>query len=119
MVEVACVIAKDNTVLWWHEPEGRTSVSIPDKRDLWDILWENRDNIKGVAHTHPGYGLPMYSSEDYGTFKSVEAGLGRVLCWWIYTGDQGALFRRNGESYSGVIAVEEPWVAELRRRSNF
>lgn len=119
MIEVACIISKNDSVLWWHEPPGRNCVSIPDSRTMWDVLWENRFDVKGVAHTHPGHGLPMYSLEDYGTFDSIEQGLGRKLYWWIYTVDQGALFRRSGDRYAGVIAPDESWTKELRRRSGF
>jgi hypothetical protein len=121
MIETAAVIGLDGTVLHWHLPSGRTSGSIPDSRTLWDVLWENRERLAGVAHTHPGGGVPRPSWEDVTTFAAVEAGLGQRLSWWIASASHVVVLRHTGpgrHDYRGPELLDEPpWVAELRRLS--
>ena len=83
--EVAMVFDRSGRVLYWHEPADRTGGSLPDSRSLWDVLWENRENLGGVAHTHPWNGEAHPSGTDLSTFASIEAGLGRYLLWPIVT----------------------------------
>jgi len=92
-LETAVVIGKNGDPLYWHEPLGRTSVYIPDSQNLWDVLWENRDDLLGVAHTHPGNGKPVPSPIDLDTFYGCELGLGFGLAWWIATEDEFQEFR--------------------------
>ena len=112
----------------WHDPPGSSSVSIPDDRGLWEVIWDLRDRIDGVAHTHPGTGFPSPSLEDLTTFMAVEAGLGRRLLWWIVSSGHASLCtwspatsEERGELGYDVHFLhsdEEPWWAEeLRERS--
>jgi len=124
VMEVGVVIAKDGSVIHWHLPPNRTSVALPDSRDLWDILWENRDRLAGFAHSHPGSGLPGPSYTDVTTFAGVEAGLGRRLRWWITSTDRLIELRWEGphqHEYVGWEVQSDPaqrmWVEELRRQS--
>lgn len=82
MIETAVVIGPEGP-LYWHVPAGRTAGSIPDSRELWDVLWEHRKYLIGVAHTHPGSGIPAPSWTDITTFVAIQKGLGRELVWWI------------------------------------
>lgn len=93
MIEVAAVIGKNGDVLLWHEPAGRTGGSVPDSRDLWTVVWENRDQVQGIAHSHPGSGWTAPSYTDIGTFRAIELALGRPIDWWITTSDKLMLFR--------------------------
>jgi len=123
MMEAAVVVATDGSVLHWHNPHGRTMGSLPDSRDLWDVLWENRAILAGVAHTHPGGGWPSPSWEDVTTFDACESGLGRRLSWWIATANRIRRYRWGGPSkfdYVGWFPVgPTPWLAELRLNSGF
>lgn len=92
-IETAVVIDKNMRPLHWHLPPGRSSVYIPDSRDLWEVMWENRDNLLGVAHSHPGFGLARPSWEDITTFQACEEALGKRLDWWIITQSSIELFR--------------------------
>ena len=87
-VEAAVVIGLDGQPILWHTPDGCGPSRIPDSRDLWEVLWENRDNLWGIAHTHPGSGKPYPSHTDVTTFAAVESGLGARLAWWILTADE-------------------------------
>ena len=88
MKEVGVLIDLEGQPIYWHLPEDRSSGALPDSRNLWDVIWENRDKVSGFAHTHPGYGKPGPSYTDITTFAAIETGLGRRLHWWIATGDQ-------------------------------
>jgi len=83
MLEVALVFDTQGNTLHWQD--GSSGVYIPDSHDLWTILWENRDTLGGVAHTHPWSGDAWPSQEDVTTWNAVERGLGKRLVWPIVT----------------------------------
>ena len=117
MLEAAAVIDITGAPIHWHLPAGRTAVHLPDSRSLWEVLWESRSRLAGVAHTHPGAGLPVPSWEDLTTFSACEEGLGKRLDWWIATADQVRVFRWVGPTpyrYRGRLLGEQ---RSRRRRS--
>ena len=122
-LEEAAVVAKDGSVLCWHSPRGRTAVYLPDSQDLWDVAWENRAEILGIAHTHPGTGYPSPSREDLTTFEAMEKGLGVRIKWWILSASHSILLEWNGSRSVYDIRDflfprnEPPWMHELRLRS--
>jgi len=119
MMEAGAVIGVDG-VLHWHAPANRSAGSLPDSRQLWDVLWDNRSRLLGFAHSHPGGGVPGPSYTDVTTFAAVEAALGRRLSWWISSADCTAVVRWCGPdrlSYRGEQVREPDWAAELRRLS--
>jgi len=93
MIEAAFVFDKDGKIIHWHLPAGRTGGSLPDSRDLWEVMWENREILGGVAHTHPWSGQPWPSGTDVTTFSACERALGRRLVWPIITFDRIECFR--------------------------
>ena len=125
-IEAAVIIDVDGLAIHWHEPPGRSAGHLPDSRDLWSIIWEHRDRIAGIAHSHPGSGVPGPSWEDITTFAAIEAALGRRLRWWITSADHVIEVLWHGpenHNYAGWVVDDNPflrrWIAELRRRSNF
>lgn len=96
MMEAAVVVCLDGRPIHWHAPPGRSTIAIPDSGSLWDLLWEHRLNLLGVAHSHPGSGLPHPSYEDVTTFAAIEAALGRRIHWWIVNNDHVILLRWCG-----------------------
>ena len=120
MIETGVVINVDGEAIYWHQPPGRTAVSIPDTRLLWDVLWEYRKTLWGFAHSHPGSGIPKPSLTDLSTFLAIEQALGRHLSWWITSTEKLISCTRQAESQSYrsvVISTEPPWAGELRLRS--
>ena len=85
MIEVALVFDTAGKTLYRHLPPGRSGGWIPDSRALWEVLWENRHRLGGVAHTHPWRGSASPSNTDITTFAAVEAALGKRLQWLIVT----------------------------------
>jgi len=106
MIEAAFVFDKEGKVIHWHLPIGRTVGSIPDSRDLWSVLWENRKNLGGVAHTHPWNGCPEPSGTDLTTFAACEDALGIRLVWPIVTFDQVKCFAFQGPNRYNYNVVE-------------
>ena len=130
-MEAGLVLDLQGQPLYWHLPHARTDASLPESRDLWDVLWTNRHNLSGFAHSHPGFGIPGPSYTDVTTFAAIEAGLGRRLDWWITSGDGFVLLRWAGPdrlSYkpnpfilgcpeAPMLTGEPSWIHELRRVS--
>ena len=106
------------TPVYWHTPHGRTAVEIPDDVALWDVLWQNRARLVGVAHTHPGGGTPAPSGTDLTTFAAVERALGRSLTWWIINATAGIVLMPDSPRFTFTAAPTQSWMAELWRRSH-
>jgi hypothetical protein len=121
MMEVGVVLDQDCKPVFWHLPPNRTAGSIPDSRELWDVLWEGRKTFLGFAHSHPGSGVPRPSYEDVTTFAAIEAALGVRFNWWITSETHLALVRWEGLDrlhYEVTVLGDEPdWADELRLRS--
>jgi hypothetical protein len=127
VLESAVVIGNSNEALFWFLPADRSATHIPDSRLLWEYIWENREWIKGVAHSHPGSGIPVPSWEDLTTFSAMEKALGKELSWWIVTSDDWLEFRKDSkdDDYSyGALQPMEPsnredpsWLSKLRQYS--
>jgi proteasome lid subunit RPN8/RPN11 len=121
MIEAGAVVTGSG-VVHWHLPAGRTGGSLPDSRQLWDVLWDLRkEELLGFAHSHPGSGVPGPSQIDITTFAAVELGLGRRLDWWITSSDRVILLGWHGPGkhyYMAETLAEEPdWAAQLRHYS--
>lgn len=122
MYECCVVLGFHCRPVHWHCPRS-SSVYIPDDSNLWQVIWENRQELIGVAHSHPGCGSSSPSQEDLTTFAAIEAGIGRRLLWWIVTEDSAAYFWWVGPdkySYDGTDSlVDWDWLPELRRQSGY
>lgn len=121
MIEAAVVVDSEGLPMHWHTPPGRSAVAIPDSRELWTVLWDNRQRLGGIAHTHPGAGVPVPSKEDLTTFAACEAALGRRVQWWIVTRDHARCFQWSGPDRLDYgpcgVSGEPAWIEELRARS--
>lgn len=120
-MEAGVVIDLNGEPLFWHVPANRNEAALPDSRSLWDVLWENRDNLAGFAHSHPGGGVPGPSYTDVTTFSAIELGLGRQLDWWITSDTSIVVLRWEGPhkyTYRPIVLEAEPvWVPRLRELS--
>jgi hypothetical protein len=117
MMEAGVVIDDQREPIYWHVPPGRTGGSLPDSRDLWSVLWENRATLLGFAHSHPGHGVPGPSSTDVSTFVAVEKALGRPLLWWIVSEDHVVVCRNEDNWAPRLMNQTQVWLPELRRLS--
>lgn len=122
MIEVALVFDRAGRGFHWHAPPGASRILIPDSRSLWEVLWESRDRLGGVAHTHPDPGGVSPSRTDLTTWSACERALGRRLLWPIATSTEVATWAFAGPGdLDYARAAELPLRAddldELRRRS--
>lgn len=121
MLETGVLISKSNEPIYWHLPSGRSSGYLPDTPELWSVIWDNRENVLGFAHTHPGTGIPGPSYEDVTTFAAIEAGLGKRLIWWISSDNELIKLEHGGKdklSYnSELITLDVKWLEDLRSKS--
>ena len=125
MKEVALVFDKDGRAIHWMD--GASGAAIPDSRSLWEVIWENRKIIGGVAHTHPWDGPTGPSGTDLTTFNALERGLNLSLVWPIITMTHEVYFTidpRDGSAYleqfPPTFASSLEWrgnIEELRRKS--
>lgn len=127
MMETALVFDLHGNTIHWHEPQGRSGGSLPDSRSLWDVLWENRERLGGVAHTHPWDGPAHPSGTDTTTFDAIERGLGKRLLWPVVTFTdvvyvvRNPLFGQGGVDHmwtrAGPLTIPIEGIEELRARS--
>jgi hypothetical protein len=122
-IEAGVLVDLDCEPIYWHLPENRSGGSLPDSRPLWDVIWKNRENLLGFAHSHPGRGLPGPSHEDVTTFAAIEAALGERLIWWIVSEDSWTEFCWIGPGRLGYRmgpnVWQPPWVERLRVESGY
>ena len=91
-----------------------SATSIPDERERWEVIWQHRDEITEITHSHPGEFLE-FSHEDLTTMEAVEAGTAKTFTWSIVT-ETRLLSRRNGKDR---IREDSPWWIELIRRLSY
>ncbi len=124
-IEAGVLISLSGDPLYWHLPERRTTVSLPDSKELWNHYWENRNNVLGFAHSHPGDDQNIFPSwEDITTFSAIEIALGKKLQWWIINKKYTVLCNFKGpDKYNyDVKLVDEDklfWIKELRKLSKY
>ncbi len=91
-----------------------STTRIPDNRERWEIIWQHRNEITEIAHSHPGEFLD-FSHEDLTTMEAVEAGTGKMFAWSIITKD-GLLSRKGGQDTRREVS---PWWLGLMRRLSY
>jgi proteasome lid subunit RPN8/RPN11 len=124
MLETGVLVSKWQEPFYWHLPEHRSAVYLPDSSLLWDMFWTYRENVMGFAHSHPGSGIPAPSMTDLTTFSAIEAGLGRRLLWWITSEDTMIELQWQGPNpYDYRVEVvtntefARTWLQQLRANS--
>ena len=109
MTEVALVFGQDGATIYWHAPSSATATQLDDSRTLWEILWEHREKLGGVAHTHPGRGRVGPSHEDVTTWAAIERGLGKRLLWPVMNFDEVRYYGWNPVT-NAYVEVDERFV---------
>src|SRR6185295_18375791 len=91
-----------------------STTRIPDNRERWEVIWQHRNEITGIVHSHPGEFLD-FSHEDRTTIEAVEAGTGKVFTWSIVT-KSGFLSRRVNLD---TDREDSPWWLGLMRSLSY
>jgi hypothetical protein len=110
MREICFLVGEDGRVLW---SDAGSATALPDSPARWRAIWELRDQLVEIAHSHP-IGPLAFSTEDATTMAALSAALGRALRFSVVA-PGGMIARVDGRD---VHVVDEPsWAAELRRQS--
>src|ERR1041385_6987749 len=80
MREVCFILVEDKILRVYFGSATR----IPDARERWEVIWQHRNEISEIAHSHPGEFLD-FSHEDLTTMEAVEAGTGKQFVWSVIT----------------------------------
>lgn len=94
---------------------GSSAVSIEDSRSLWDQIWENRNLLTEICHSHP-IGPSHLSTTDLETAAAVVAALGKPLFFSVVSpkGYRRRLVEPAGRYTEHFYSSDtEPWFVEL------
>lgn len=109
--EVCLLIGREGDVLW--SDASNSPFRLPDSRERWEAIWQNRAELEEVAHSHPE-GPLGFSAEDESTMSALLSALGRPLRFSVVA-PGGMVARVDGRD---VLVAEEPWWAEPLRRAS-
>ena len=110
MREVCFILVEDKILRVYFGSATR----VPDSRERWEVIWQHRNEITEIAHSHPGEFLE-FSHEDLTTMEAVEAGTGKSFAWSIIT-KSGFLSRIGGEEKG---RRDSPWWLALLRTLSY
>ena len=110
MREVCFILVEDKILRVYFG----SSTRVPDSRERWDVIWQHRNEITEIAHSHPGEFLD-FSHEDLTTMEAVEAGTGKTFVWSIIT-KSGLLSRKGGQD---TRREDSPWWLKLMRTLSY
>ena len=111
MREVCFLIGKSGAILW--SDTGANAVALPDSRERWEAIWNARDVLEEIAHSHP-IGPLAFSNEDETTMEALLSALGKKIIFSVVAPD--GMIRR--EENRDALVKEEPWWARLLRMAS-
>jgi hypothetical protein len=109
MREVFMLIGRGGALLW-ADASSEDPSRLPDSQARWQAIWQHRDELEELAHSHP-LGPLAFSEEDKTTMAALEAALGKTLKFSIVA-PGGMLLKLGEEEW---LAQSEPWWASLLR----
>ena len=108
MREVCFLIGVGEAILW--SDASSSPVAMPDARERWLAIWERRDQIVEIAHSHPR-GPAAFSQTDETTMGALRSALGAAPRFSVVT--PSITIVRIGDR---TLEVDpEPWWADLLR----
>ena len=108
MREVCFLVGRGGAILWADASDS--PAALPDSRSRWRAIWELRDELEDIVHSHP-MGPAAFSAEDESTMQAIDSALGRVMRYTVVA--SRATVTRTGDHTTRVSP--EPWWAELIR----
>lgn len=108
MREVCFLIGGGDVVLWADASDD--PAAMPDTRDRWTAIWERRERLVEIAHSHPR-GPAGFSATDEATMEALTSALGRELRYSVVA-PRVTVARDGGET---ARVDPEPWWADLLR----
>jgi hypothetical protein len=106
--EVCILVGRGGAILW--ADASNSPAALPDSRARWQAIWEHRDELEDIVHSHP-VGPAAFSAEDESTMQAIDSALGRVMRYTVVA--PRAVISRVGTDTAHVSP--EPWWAGLVR----
>ena len=106
--EVCFLIGENGTILWSDASGSATSLA--DSRERWETIWEKRDVLVEIAHSHPTGGA-FFSTEDESTMRALSSALPRPVRFSVVAPER--MIARDGDR--DEVVTPEPWWANLLR----
>lgn len=110
--EVCFLVGKGGAILWADASDS--PVALPDSRSRWDAIWNLRDDIEVIAHSHP-VGPAAFSAEDTSTMEALDSALGKVMRYMVVA--PRITIVREGTGPTSEVTPEPWWAALLRLAS--
>ena len=104
-----CFLIGARSVVLWADTTGSAS-ALPDSRSRWQEIWDRRDELVEIAHTHPN-GPAAFSAEDETTMEALTSALGRSVRFSVVAPAR-TIVRVGGETHD---VDPEPWWADCIR----
>ena len=108
MREVCFLIGRGGAIL--YADASNSPAALPDSRTRWQAIWEHRDELEDIVHSHP-MGPSAFSAEDESTMEAVDSALGRRMRYTVVAPKK--VITRVGDDTNEVFP--EPWWAGLLR----
>src|SRR5688572_21324871 len=106
--EVLFLLGRGGVILW--SDASTSPVALPDSRARWEKIWELRDELEEIAHSHP-HGPLAFSNEDETTMAALTSALGKTLRFSVVA--PSGMVVRAADQTSRV--ENEPWWTGLLR----
>jgi hypothetical protein len=106
--EVCFLIGKGGAILWSDASDS--PVALPDSRSRWEAIWDNREHLEVIAHSHP-IGPAAFSAEDVSTMEALDAALGKSMQYMVVA----PRVTISRTSTTDTQVSPEPWWAALLR----
>ena len=110
--EVCFLIGRGGAILWSDASDDPSA--LPDSRERWEAIWQRRDELEEIAHSHPN-GPAAFSSEDESTMSALCSGLGRTVRFSVVAPQ--AMIARDSDGWEGQVEPEPWWAGLLRLAS--
>lgn len=108
MREVCVLVGRGGAILWSDASDS--PVALPDSRARWEAIWELRDELEAIVHSHPA-GPAAFSREDETTMAALDSALGRAVRYSVVA-PRAVITRVGADTFD---EVPEPWWAALVR----
>ena len=106
--EVCFLIGKGGAILWSDASDS--PVALPDSRSRWEAIWNSREHLEVIAHSHP-IGPAAFSAEDISTMEALDAALGKSMQYMVVA----PRVTISRTSTTDTEVSPEPWWAALLR----
>jgi hypothetical protein len=102
--EVCFLIGRGDAILWADASDS--PAALPDSRTRWEAIWDHRDELEVIAHSHP-IGPAAFSAEDESTMQAIDSALGKLVRYCVVA--PSVTIDRAGPM------TPEPWWAAMMR----